>query len=122
LRAYFCLIFYPHKSDLQIKNEKFAPIYFTIVILTLPEIILLSILAFCLLVQLYYVLFVHLRLANVGIEEIPVSAQKPVSIVVCARNEIVNLEQYLPTLLSQDYPEFEVVVVMIVLGMVQKSF
>jgi len=111
LRAYFCLIFYPHKSDLQIKNEKFAPIYFTIVILTLLEIILLSILAFCLLVQLYYVLLVHLKLANVSIEEIPLSAQKPLSVIVCARNEIVNLAQYLPALLSQDYPEFEVVVV-----------
>jgi cellulose synthase/poly-beta-1,6-N-acetylglucosamine synthase-like glycosyltransferase len=81
------------------------------VILTLLEIILLSILAFCLLVQLYYVLFVHLKLANVSIEEVPLSARKPISVIVCARNEIVNLEQYLPTLLSQDYPEFEVVVV-----------
>lgn len=111
MRAYFCLIFYPHKSDLQIKNEKFAPIYFTIVILTPLEIILLSILVFCLLVQLYYVLFVHLKLARVSVEEVPFSARKPISVIVCARNEIVNLEKYLPSLFSQNYPEFEVVVV-----------
>lgn len=109
--AYFCLNFYPHKSVLQIKNEKFAPIYFTIVILTPLEIILLSILAFCLLVQLYYALFVHLKLANVSIEEVPLSARKPISVIVCARNEIVNLEKYLPTLLTQNYPTYEVVVV-----------
>ena len=94
-----------------IKNEKFAPIYFTTVILTLVEIILLSVLVFCLLIQLYYVLFVHLKLANTAIETIPVVARKPISVIVCARNEIVNLTTYLPTLMNQNYPDYEVVVV-----------
>ncbi|GGE67769.1 cellulose synthase/poly-beta-1,6-N-acetylglucosamine synthase-like glycosyltransferase [Pedobacter psychrotolerans] len=80
-------------------------------ILTLPEIILLSILAFCLLVQLYFVLFVHLKLANAAVEEIPFIARKPLSVIVCARNEIKNLSEYLPTLMTQNYPEYEVVVV-----------
>lgn len=35
----------------------------------------------------------------------------PVSVVVCAKNEYYNLEQFLPAILNQDYPEFEVVVV-----------
>lgn len=35
----------------------------------------------------------------------------PVSIIVCARNEEFNLRKYLPTLLEQDYPDFEVIVV-----------
>ena len=83
----------------------------TIVILTLPEIILLSILAFCLLVQLYYVLFVHLKLATATIEALPFIGRKPLSVIVCARNEIVNLREYLPSLMAQHYPEFEVVVV-----------
>lgn len=34
-----------------------------------------------------------------------------VSVVVCARNEGYNLSAYLPQLLSQDYPEYEVIVV-----------
>ncbi|RBQ12115.1 transmembrane glycosyltransferase [Pedobacter miscanthi] len=72
---------------------------------------MLSILAFCLLVQVYYALFVHLKLANVSIEEVPLSARKPISVIVCARNEIVNLEKYLPALLNQNYPQYEVVVV-----------
>lgn len=80
-------------------------------ILTPLEITLLSALAFCLLIQLYYVLFVHLRLANTIVEEIPDSARKPISVVVCARNEIDNLSKYLPTLMAQNYPEYEVVVV-----------
>ena len=80
-------------------------------ILTLPEIILLSILAFCLLVQLYYVLFVHLKLATATIEALPFIGRKPLSVIVCARNEIVNLREYLPSLMAHHYPEFEVVVV-----------
>lgn len=37
--------------------------------------------------------------------------QPPVSVIVCARNEEQNLSDYLPQLLSQDYPQFEVIVV-----------
>lgn len=39
------------------------------------------------------------------------SATPPTSIVICARNEDDNLVEYLPLVLSQDYPEYEVVVV-----------
>jgi glycosyltransferase involved in cell wall biosynthesis len=35
----------------------------------------------------------------------------PVSIVICAKNEADNLTEYLPKILSQEYPEFEVIVV-----------
>lgn len=34
-----------------------------------------------------------------------------VSVIVCARNEEDNLQDYLQTLLAQDYPKFEVIVV-----------
>lgn len=34
-----------------------------------------------------------------------------VSVIVCARNEETNLQNYLHTLLNQDYPTFEVIVV-----------
>lgn len=36
---------------------------------------------------------------------------QPVSIIICARNERENLLNHLPKFLSQDYPEFEVIVV-----------
>lgn len=35
----------------------------------------------------------------------------PVSVIICARNESINLEQYLPIVLEQDYPDYEVIVV-----------
>ncbi|MGM9746702.1 MAG: glycosyltransferase [Paludibacteraceae bacterium] len=37
--------------------------------------------------------------------------QPPVSVVVCARNESANLEQFLPLVLEQEYPDYEVIVV-----------
>ncbi|HWR74407.1 MAG TPA: glycosyltransferase [Bacteroidales bacterium] len=35
----------------------------------------------------------------------------PLSVVICARNEADNLSKFLPAVLDQDYPSFEVVVV-----------
>lgn len=35
----------------------------------------------------------------------------PVSVIICAKNEADNLEKFLPSVLEQDYPEFEVIVV-----------
>ena len=37
--------------------------------------------------------------------------QVPVSVVVCAHDEADNLRELIPQLLSQDYPEFEVIIV-----------
>lgn len=61
--------------------------------------------------QCYVYLFVYGKLAfykelNSGAVESP-----PVSIVICAKNEADNLVEFLPKVLSQDYPTFEVVVV-----------
>jgi biofilm PGA synthesis N-glycosyltransferase PgaC len=83
----------------------------TIVELTLLEISLLGAFVFCLLVQLYFSLFVHLKLASVKIDAIPENALHPISVIICARNEVKNLENYLPEILGQNYPTFEVVVV-----------
>nr|WP_226905075.1 glycosyltransferase [Pedobacter schmidteae] len=72
---------------------------------------LLGLLIFCFIVQLYFSLFVHLKLALIKIDDLPESAKKPLSVVICARNEAENLQRYLPAVLEQDYPDFEVVVV-----------
>lgn len=42
--------------------------------------------------------------------EIPIYTP-PTSIIICARNEYDNLNNFLPFIFEQDYPEFEVVVV-----------
>lgn len=72
---------------------------------------LFGILVFCFLIQLYFSLFVHLKLAVVKVAPIPETGKKPLSVVICARNEAENLTNYLPIVLEQDYPDFEVVVV-----------
>lgn len=36
---------------------------------------------------------------------------QPISVVICARNESQNLRRFLPSILEQDYPNFEVVVI-----------
>lgn len=72
---------------------------------------LLGILVFCFLIQLYFSLFVHLKLALVKVVPIPETGKRPLSVVICARNEAENLTKYLPVVLEQDYPDFEVVVV-----------
>ena len=79
--------------------------------LTLSESCLLGALIFCFAVQLYFSLFVHLKLAMIRVEEIPAQALRPLSVIICARNEAENLRQYLPLILEQDYPDFEVIVV-----------
>ncbi|MDD3319991.1 MAG: glycosyltransferase [Paludibacter sp.] len=37
--------------------------------------------------------------------------QPPVSVIICAKDESENLKKYLPFVLHQDYPEFEVIVI-----------
>jgi poly-beta-1,6-N-acetyl-D-glucosamine synthase len=44
-------------------------------------------------------------------EPLPEDNQQPVSVIICAKNEAENLKQYLPTVLEQQYVQFEVIVV-----------
>lgn len=39
------------------------------------------------------------------------TAAPPVSVIICAHDEEINLQELVPQLLAQDYPEFEVLVV-----------
>ena len=43
-------------------------------------------------------------------EELP-AVNIPVSVIISARNEAINLSNYLPSILIQEYPDFEVIVV-----------
>ena len=75
------------------------------------EILLLVLLSLCAMIQLFFLLFVHLRLLRFKVEEIPETAVNPLSVIVCARNEAENLRKFLPTILNQNYPNFEVIVI-----------
>ncbi|MEN8202913.1 MAG: glycosyltransferase [Bacteroidota bacterium] len=60
--------------------------------------------------QLCYYLLVFLKLPLHEPEK-KKKTRKPVSVIICAKNEANNLEQFLPRVLEQDYPDFEVIVV-----------
>lgn len=56
----------------------------------------------------YLIVFLKLPLYNPGKGR---RSKKGVSVIICAKNEEENLKRFLPMVLEQDYPEFEVVVV-----------
>ncbi|OIP00009.1 MAG: hypothetical protein AUJ97_08215 [Bacteroidetes bacterium CG2_30_32_10] len=62
-------------------------------------------------IQLIYYWFIFGKLAFYKNVKTPNTKLLPVSIIICARNESVNLKKYIPLILEQDYPEFEVLVV-----------
>ena len=75
-----------------------------------PEWILLALFLITLVIQCVYYLGIYIRLALFKPGESKLSC-KGVSVIICARNEAENLKKFLPLILAQDYPEFEVVVV-----------
>lgn len=81
--------------------------------LTTYELAFFSVLLFSILVQLFYYFLVFIRVtARSGKVYKGADADlPPVSVVICARNEEENLEEFLPLILEQQYPNFEVVVV-----------
>jgi cellulose synthase/poly-beta-1,6-N-acetylglucosamine synthase-like glycosyltransferase len=63
-------------------------------------------------IQLMYYLVIYSRPICRKESRIPYpTVLPPVSVIVCARNEQDQLEQNLPLLLAQDYPQYEVIVV-----------
>jgi poly-beta-1,6-N-acetyl-D-glucosamine synthase len=68
--------------------------------------------SFCVtaLIQIFYYVYFYLAPSKFR------KAQKetgdlPVSVIICARNEEENLRELLPSVLEQDYPDYEVIVV-----------
>jgi len=75
--------------------------------------IILGIISLSLIIQLsyYWGLFSRLAFHKKALKEVDQSTYPPVSVVISARNAILDLEKNLPYILYQDYPAFEVVVV-----------
>lgn len=74
------------------------------------EFVFLCILLGSITIQLIYYLFFYARAAFHNKDKIEIE-KKPVSVIICARNENENLKKFLPLILEQKYPNFEVVVV-----------
>lgn len=60
--------------------------------------------------QLFYYLYYYLTPALFR-QDVKIAPGDPVSVIICARNEEQNLREFLPSVLEQEYPEFEVIVV-----------
>jgi glycosyltransferase involved in cell wall biosynthesis len=61
-------------------------------------------------IQLFYYLFFYLAVCLKNPSE-PKKTGLPVSVIICARNESENLKKFLPSILEQNYPDYEVIVV-----------
>lgn len=65
----------------------------------------------CLIIQLYYLVGKHSKLAAYkGGGEVSEN-DLPVSVIISARNEARNLSEFLPAVLTQDYPDYEVILI-----------
>ncbi len=78
---------------------------------TYIQVTLFVLLLLAFIVQLYYLIGNHASLAKYKVtDELPES-KLPISVIISARNEAQNLQDNLPSILEQNYPDFEVVVV-----------
>lgn len=73
-------------------------------------IIFLIIFGTSLIIQFFYYIYFYLRFCTYRNDEKD-RINEPVSVIICARNEQENLKKFLPSVLEQDYPDYEVVVV-----------
>jgi len=78
------------------------------------EIICISVITACFLFQMWFIFARVCRLAfrkKKLIDSNTSQFTQPVSVIICGKNESENLKQFLPLVLQQDYPEYQVVVV-----------
>lgn len=73
--------------------------------------VLLSVLVVATFIQLVYYWIIYARVGFFRQKNEFARKDEPVSVIVCARDEYLNLKQNLPLLMQQDYSRYEVVVV-----------
>ena len=61
-------------------------------------------------IQVVYYLFIFGSFAFLK-QKKPSSKKIPVSVLICAKNEAENLKNFIPLIINQDYPEFEIVLI-----------
>jgi len=85
--------------------------YFNPVLETYIQEALFILFQVCFIIQLYFLVSNQSILKGYNpLIELP-GASVPISVIISARNEAKNLSEYLPAVLEQNYPDFEVVVV-----------
>ncbi|MBI9055185.1 MAG: glycosyltransferase [Bacteroidales bacterium] len=63
------------------------------------------------LIQIFFYTFYYLRIVFYKNRKNRKTEKEGVSVIICAKNEEENLEKYLPSILEQEYPNYEVIVV-----------
>ncbi|WP_199269918.1 glycosyltransferase [Algibacter sp. L1A34] len=61
-------------------------------------------------IQVVYYLFIFGNFAFLK-QKKPSSKNFAVSVIICAKNEAENLKTFIPSIINQDYPEFEIVLI-----------
>ncbi len=82
------------------------------IILNLPieQQVAYGVLVFSFLIQSIYYFFIYLRPARWKRKKVN-DTTEPLSVIICAQNEYNNLKKHLPKVLTQDYAQYEVIVV-----------
>lgn len=78
---------------------------------TYLHVALFALFQLCLIVQLYFLIGKYNRLRAYKSTASDEPATLPISVIISARNEARNLGQFLPAILTQDYPDYEVIVI-----------
>ncbi len=83
---------------------------------SITQLIIMAILLLAVIIQLSVYIFIYAKLITykkkIKKGKIQFNTEFPsVSVVVCAKNESENLSNLLPSILEQDYPSFEVIVI-----------
>lgn len=73
--------------------------------------ILIGLLSLFFIIQIYYHLRYFSAISFYKQSDVKTGKKLPVSVIIAARNEADNLQEFLESILTQDYPEYEVVVV-----------
>ncbi|MDR1368678.1 MAG: glycosyltransferase [Dysgonamonadaceae bacterium] len=84
--------------------------------LSRTEIILLCVSGFFFLIQLFYLLVYYAeplwyQKRKIRGNDFPAGTTPSVSVIVCSQNESENLKRFLPSILEQNYPQYEVIVI-----------
>ncbi len=74
------------------------------------DILLFAIFSLALFIQIIFIWGVFARLSFYK-AKVDKRIEKPVSVVITSRDDYYNLKRYLPQILTQDYPEYEVILV-----------
>lgn len=73
--------------------------------------VLIGIVSFFFIIQIFYHLRYFSAISFRKIQSLEIKKQLPVSVIIAARNESDNLQLFLESILTQEYPQYEVIVV-----------